>query len=103
MKKIFISIFIFLLLILPVVAKCAYCGQSAYGRNCVYAPNGLHEHRDNPSKCKYCGQSVYGRNCVYSPAKHLHIHASGGDKCIYCGSTSLGRNCVYSPNGVHER
>ena len=97
-------ILIFLTVLLPVFAECAYCGQKSYGGTCVYSPTKKHEHRDDPDRCRYCGSRGYGKTCAYSPEEsRVHVHASGGKKCIYCGSKNFGRTCVYSPTGIHER
>lgn len=54
-------------------SKCIYCGSTSYGPSCLYSPNKLHVHMDDPSRCVYCGSSAFGPSCVYSPKK-FHIH-----------------------------
>lgn len=54
------------------------------------------------TKCRYCGNSAYGRACNYAP-NSIHRHGSGRSKCIWCGSKAVGRGCNYGPNSIHQR
>jgi len=84
----------------PYVSQCAYCGSSAFGPGCSYAPRGLHRHQTDERHCEYCGSTAYGRGCSYSPFK-VHRHGAGS-RCRWCGSIALGMGCTYYPTGMHE-
>lgn len=56
------------------VNRCVYCQSTNYGKGCMYAPNGVHFHPDDPKLCSYCGSSNYGTGCHMNPFGKVHIH-----------------------------
>jgi hypothetical protein len=51
-----------------------YCGSSDIGKNCRYAPHGVHFHPNDSTKCAYCKSPNFGRGCKLNPTSDLHIH-----------------------------
>lgn len=55
-------------------SRCLYCGSSDIGKNCRYAPHGVHFHPNDSTKCAYCMSPNYGKGCKLNPTSDLHIH-----------------------------
>lgn len=55
-------------------SRCMYCGSSDIGKNCRYAPHGVHFHPNDSTKCAYCKSPNFGRGCKLNPTSDLHIH-----------------------------
>lgn len=58
----------------PRKCRCIYCGSTAYGKGCKFAPHGVHFHPDDARKCSYCGSNSYGKGCKINPTSDLHVH-----------------------------
>ena len=51
----------------------------------------------------YCDSTNYGKSCVYGPQR-LHVHVDDPKRCVWCGSTSLGGSCPFNPfSNIHQR
>lgn len=53
-------------------SKCMYCDSPSYGMGCVYSPNTIHVHVDDPKRCVWCGTTAVGKGCVYNPFSDTH-------------------------------